>query len=156
MKRLDRTWIRPKDPALTPYVPPCIWSDTPVPYPAVTEYHRLYTFSSPIRRATLTVMADVSFLLFDHGAPVGQGPMVAGGDIFHGDVLPHGYPATFVLEDLPSLDLTVLVVGTFLKQADFSSGASGLSLYGFYDITSTAVGFLVLFFITLNMIVFVD
>ena len=65
MNRLDRTWIRPKDSALTPYVPPCIWSDTPVPHPTVTEYHRLYTFSSPIRRATLTVMADVSFLLFD-------------------------------------------------------------------------------------------
>ena len=130
MKRLDRTWIRPKDPSLTPFVPPCIWSDTPVPHPTVTEYHRLYTFPSPIRRATLTVTADVSFLLFDHGAPVGQGPMVAGGDIFHDDVLPHGYPTTFVLENLPALDLTVLVVGAFLKQADFSSGASGLSLYG--------------------------
>ena len=65
---------------------------------AVCEFVKAYTFTSKIRKATLTYSGDTEFRLYCNGAFVATGPANVGGDFFIDNEKPWPTHFTFTSE----------------------------------------------------------
>lgn len=109
---------------------------------AMAEFTKVYTFDSPIVKATLTYSGDTEFRLYCNGGFVATGPANVGGDFFISDTVPWPTHFTFTSEIHPegnTLDFYARVKMMPVRINEFSKGHGGFMLYGVVELADGTV-----------------